>query len=154
MRFPEALQARYQRKPRLGVGRRRVLPPRSYDPRMGLQFLDFDFSGDAEGEGSFDAMASAAPAQLSALQAEVACVLGWAERHFGPAAALEEGGDWDYALRGVRELATPLVVRYVSGATVLQMEPGEPDAPRVTLMLTLSGTAAFCDALRAAFDLD
>lgn|SRR5437763_7809255 len=131
-----------------------MLPPGSYDPAMGLHYLDFEFSGDAEGQGSFDAMASAAPAQWPALEAEVASVLGWAERHFGPAAALDEGGDWDYALRGVRELATPLVVRYVTGGSALQMEAGEADPPRVTLMLTLSGTAAFCDALRAAFGLD
>jgi len=131
-----------------------MLPPGSYDPAMGLDFLEFDFSGDAQGQGSFDAMASAAPGQLGALQAEISSVLGWAERQFGPAAALDEGGEWDFALRGVRELVTPLVVRYVPGASVLQMEEGEPDAPRVTLMLTLSGTPAFCDALREAFGLD
>jgi hypothetical protein len=120
---------------------------------MALDFLDFDFSGDPEGHGSFDAMASAAPAQLGALQAEVVQVLAWAERQFGPAAALDEGGVWDYALRGVRELATPLAVQYVPGAATLQMQPGEPDPPRTTLMLTVSGTETFCVAFRDAFAL-
>jgi len=120
---------------------------------MALDFLDFDFSGDPEGHGSFDAMASAGPAQLAALQAEVVQVLAWAERHFGPAAALDEGGEWDYALRGVREVATPLAVQYAAGATTLQMQPGEADPPRTTLLLTVSGTEAFCAAFRDAFAL-
>jgi hypothetical protein len=121
---------------------------------MVLDYLDFDFSGDAHGQGSFDAMASAAPGQLPRLEAEVAAVLGWAERRFGHGAALDEGGEWDYELRGVREVTTPLAVRYVPGTTALQMQPGEPDPPRVTLMLTLSGSEAFCDAFRAAFALE
>ena len=40
-----------------------------------LQYLDFDFSEDEHGLGSFDAMASVLPAQLPALQAEIARVL-------------------------------------------------------------------------------
>ena len=118
---------------------------------MELSYLDFDFSGDAHGHGSFEAMASAAPAQLAALDGEIRAVLDWAERRFGPAAALDEGGEWDYALHGVREVATPLVLRYVPGAARLEMQPGEPDPPRVTLTLTLTGTEAFCAALREAF---
>ena len=118
---------------------------------MALAFLDFDFSGDAHGHGSFDALASALPAQLPALQAEVLAVLDWAERRFGPAAPLEEGGTWDYALQGQREIATPLAVRYVPGAARLELAPGEPGAPRVTIALTLTGTDDFCVALREAF---
>jgi len=118
---------------------------------MVLDYLDFDFSGDADGRGSFDAMACVAPGQLAALEAEVLQVLDWAERSFGPAAALDEGGEWDFALHGVREVATPLAVRYVPGAVRLQLNPGAADPPRVTLTLTLSGTEPFCDAFRAAF---
>lgn len=119
-----------------------------------LHYLQFDFSGDAHGHGSFEAMASAAPAQLPALQAEVLRVLDWAERRFGPAAPLEEGGDWDFALEGVREVASPLAVRYVPGAAQLELEPGPADPPRVTLTLTLIGNPAFCSALRDAFAID
>jgi hypothetical protein len=120
---------------------------------MELAYLDFEFSGDAHGEGGFDAMAAASPAQWPALQAEVLRVLDWAERRFGPAAALEEGGDWDYALHGVREVATPLDVRYVPGAARLELHEGDDDPPRITLTLTVSGNASFCAAFRAAFAL-
>ena len=119
---------------------------------MSLDYLHFDFSGDEEGRGSFDAMASAVPAQLRALQDELVLVLDWAEREFGPAAPLEEGGEWDYELQGVREETTPLRVRYGAGA--LQLHDAGAAVPRVTLSLTLTGTAPFCAALREAFDID
>lgn len=119
---------------------------------MVLQYLDFESSGDAEGRGSFDAMASVAPAQFGALQAEVLRVLGWAERSFGPAAALDEGGEWDYELQGTRETSTPLRVQY--GAGGLDLHDAAPATPRITLSLTLSGTPAFCEALRSAFAID
>ena len=119
---------------------------------MALHYLDFDFSGDAEGHGSFDAMASAHPDQLPALQAELVRVLDWAERSFGPAAPLDEGGEWDYELQGQREASTRLDVRYATGR--LELRESGAAVPRVTLSLTLSGSAAFCEALRRAFALD
>jgi hypothetical protein len=119
---------------------------------MSLDYLDFEFSGDAEGHGTFDAMASVAPAQFGALQSEVLRVLGWAERTFGPAAALEEGGEWDYELQGTRETSTPLRVQY--GAGGLDLHDAAPAIPRITLSLTVSGTPAFCEALRKAFAID
>ena len=121
-------------------------------PPMELQYLDFEFSGDAHGHGSFDAMAAAAPAQLALLQAEVVRVLAWAERRFGPPAP-DEGGEWDYALHGVREVAIPLDVRWRPGAAQLEFTPGEADPPRVTITLTLSGSEGFCAAFREAFAL-
>ena len=39
---------------------------------MNLQYLDFDYSEDADGTGTFDAMASVSPAQTPALQAPAA----------------------------------------------------------------------------------
>jgi len=118
---------------------------------MELQYLDFDFSSDAHGQGSFDAMASATPAQLALLQAEVVRVLAWAERQFGAPAAPDEGGTWDYALHGVREVATALDVNWRPGAPQLEVRPGEAEPPRVTLTLTLTGTEPFCAAFREAF---
>jgi hypothetical protein len=118
---------------------------------MELQYLDFEFSGDAHGQGSFDAMAAATPPRVALLQAEVLRVLAWAERRFGLPAPPDEGGEWDYALDGVREVATPLEVRWRPGAAQLELAPGEPDAPRVTLTLTLSGSETFCAAFREAF---
>jgi hypothetical protein len=121
---------------------------------MTLTYLDFDFSEDADGHGSFDAMASAAPAQLPALQAEVLRVLQWAHRDFaGQRGPLDEGGDWDYELQGVQEVATTLGVRYDAQAGRLQLEPLATGAPRVTLSLTLGGTPAFCAAFRDEFEL-
>lgn len=121
---------------------------------MTLDYLDFDFSEDPDGHGSFDAMASAAPAQLAALQAEVLRVLDWAHRDFaGQRGPLDDGGDWDYELQGVQEIATPLEVRYDPAAVRLQLEPGATGAPRVTLSLTLSGTPQFCAAFRDAFGI-
>ncbi|TFZ04324.1 hypothetical protein [Ramlibacter rhizophilus] len=117
-----------------------------------LAFLDFDYTEDEDGNGSFDALASAAPAQLSALQAEVLRVLAWAGREFaGAQGPLEAGGEWDFALQGVSEVATPLDVAVDDGT--LRLDPGTPGAPRVTLSLTLSGTPAFCAAFREAFGL-
>lgn len=122
---------------------------------MTLDYLDFDYSEDAEGHGSFDAMAAAAPAQLPALQAEVLRVLQWAQQAFPQARApLEDGGEWDYALHGVEEVATALEARVEPDAGRLTLERRGSGPPRVTLSLTLSGTPDFCAALRAAFGLD
>lgn len=115
-----------------------------------LAYLDFDYSEDAEGHGSFDAMAAVAPGQVEALQAEVLRVLDWACREFGAPAPLEEGGEWDVELQGVREVATTLAVHYVPGSG-LDLRPGATGAARTTLSLTLTGTPAFCDAFRRQF---
>ncbi|MCJ0764780.1 hypothetical protein [Variovorax terrae] len=121
---------------------------------MTLHYLEFDYSEDAEGTGSFDAMASAAPAQVAALQAEVTRVLDWAHRDFaGAREPLDEGGDWDYELQGVQEVATTLQTRYDAAAGRLDLQPGETGAPRLTLTLTVSGTPAFCEAFRGAFGI-
>lgn len=116
---------------------------------MTLDWLEFDYSEDAQGHGSFDAMASAAPAQWPALEAEVVRVLAWAEAAFGAPAPLEEGGDWDRELQCVREVATTVDVHFTGKA--LELQPRETGAPRLTLGLTLSGTPAFCEAFRQAF---
>jgi len=122
---------------------------------MTLAYLDFDFSGDAEGHGSFDAMAAVAPAQWPALQAEVLRVLAWAEEAFPRARGpLEEGGTWDFELQAVEEVATTLHLVPDEAGRVLKVARGATGAPRTTLSLTLSGTPQFCDALRAAFGLD
>ena len=117
-----------------------------------LEYLDFDYSEDEDGHGSFDAMAAAGPAQLAGLQAEIMRVLDWAHDSFGPPRALEDGGEWDHELQGVREVATTLDVRHARGT--LHLADAGTAAPRTTLSLTLTGTPAFCDALRRAFAID
>lgn len=121
---------------------------------MSLSFLDFEFSEDAEGQGTFDAMASAEPARLAALEAEVVRVLQWAHAEFGAPAPLDDGGAWDCELQGVQEVATALDVRFDAAARRLRMQPRDAAPPRTTLTLTLTGTPAFCDAFRAEFAIE
>ncbi|MCG2591526.1 hypothetical protein LZ009_01860 [Ramlibacter sp. XY19] len=118
---------------------------------MTLAWLEFDYSEDAEGNGSFDAMAAASPAQLQDLQGEIAQVLDWAHAHFGEPMPPDEGGEWHYELQGVQEVATPLRVAHSRGR--LQVEAGAAGTPRVTLSLTVGGTPGFCAALRQEFGL-
>lgn len=122
---------------------------------MALHYLDFEFSDDGEGHGSFDALASVAPAQWPALLAEAARVLAWAHEAFpGGRGAPEDGGEWDYELQGLREVPTPIELDFDEGAGGLREREGPPGQPRLTLGLTITGSAAFCDALREAFGAD
>jgi hypothetical protein len=117
-----------------------------------LHYLEFDSSEDADGHGSFDAMASAGPSQRAALEAEVAALLAWAHRVFpGRRGPLDDGGEWDYELQGVQEVATTLDVAYDPSTARLALEPGSTGAPRVTLSLTLTGTPQFCAAFLREF---
>jgi hypothetical protein len=117
-----------------------------------LSYLAFDHSEDGEGHGTFDAMAAADARHLPALQSEVARVLAWAHSAFGAPAPLEEGGEWDYEVTGVRELASALEVRYAPATAALVLEEGGDAQVRVTLTLTLTGTAGFCEAFRTVFE--
>lgn len=116
-----------------------------------LRFLDFDVSEDADGHGSFDAMANVSDAQWPALLAEVQSVLDWAEAQFpGARGPLEDGALWDCALQGQQEVQTPLhLERDTQGQ--LHATPDGPGLLRRTLTLTLSGTAAFAEAFRDTF---
>lgn len=116
-----------------------------------LDWLDFDYSEDAEGHGSFDAMAACSAAQFGALQAEIVRVLAWSEAAFGAPRPTDDGGDWDFELQGVREVPTPLAVDWSPGARTLEVRAGFPGAERLSLSLTVTGTPAFCDAFRQAF---
>lgn len=121
---------------------------------MNLNYLDFDYSEDADGTGTFDAMASVSPAQVPALHAEIAAVLAWAHANWpdtcGP---LEDGGVWEYDLQGSQEVSTPLQIAYDTTDGQLRSAPGTPAPPRTTIAFTLSGESAFCHALRGFFGL-
>lgn len=117
---------------------------------MQLQYLDFEWSDEDSGRGSFDAMASVLPGRLPALLAEVAAVLRWAHAGFGAAGALEDEGTWDYALDAVAEPDAPLAVAYDAVRAEVTLAPVAAQQ-RVTLTLTLAGSAQFCAALREAF---
>ena len=99
----------------------------------GLRYLDFDYSEDTEGHGTFDAMASTPPEKTHEVRAEVELVLAWAEAAFPDArGALDEGSLWDYDLQ----------------------ESNEDDPRYDTITLSIGGTADFCAALRDRFGLD
>ncbi|MGJ7580825.1 hypothetical protein ACSFA3_11650 [Variovorax sp. RHLX14] len=99
---------------------------------MQLDYLDFDFSDEEDGHGSFDAMASVTAERLPALFAEIDCVRNWATAAFGANAGLEDGGEWDCEVQRTDE----------TGASA-----------RTTVTFTLSGSPAFCDAFRDKFEV-
>jgi hypothetical protein len=119
-----------------------------------LQYLDFDFSDEESGHGTFDAMASVLEDRLPALLAEMARVLRWAFDTFGRPGALDEGSEWDCELQGLIEPGTPLAVSYDQGRGEVELAPSPGRAARTTLTLTLSGSPAFCGAFRTEFELD
>ena len=122
---------------------------------MTLSYLDFNYSEDEDGLGTFDAMASVSLAQLPALHAEISAVLAWAHLHWPDACGpSEDGGEWQYDLQGVQEVSTPLVLTWDGTARQLHAEAGSPALPRTTLTLTVSGSADFCAALREAFAIE
>jgi hypothetical protein len=118
---------------------------------MQLHYLDFDFSDEDTGRGSFDAMASVLPDRLPALLAEIAAVLDWATGAFGPGGALEDEGEWDYEVQGIIEPGTPLKVTYDEGSGEVSLVPAAA-AARTTLTVTLSSSPAFCEAFRERFE--
>jgi hypothetical protein len=120
---------------------------------MPLQYLDFDFSDEDSGRGSFDAMASVVASRLPALLAEIATVLRWAGGAFGPAGTLQDEGEWDYALQAFAEPDTPLDVSYEEGSGRVLLAH-QDHAALTTLTLTLTGSPGFCEAFRQAFDAD
>ena len=101
---------------------------------MSLQFLDFDYSEDALGGGTFDAMASVRHGQLAAARAEIAVMLDWAETAFAEQRApLDEGGEWDFDLQEQSDGASP---------------------PWHVLTVSISGSAQFCSAFMQRFGVD
>ncbi len=121
---------------------------------MRLDYLDFEFSDDDEGHGSFDALASVAPAQWPAALAEARRVLAWAHDAFpGTRGPAEDGGEWDYALEGLREVPTPLALDFDEASGRLLEREGAAGQPRLTLSLTLTGSPTFCEAMRDSFGL-
>lgn len=116
---------------------------------MQLDYLLFDFSDEETGAGSFDAMASVLPDRLPALLREVEAVLQWAHRRFGPPAASADAAGWDFDLQGTDDAGAPLAVTYDTARGEVRLHA--PGSGRITLSLTLSGPATFCDAFRDAF---
>lgn len=122
---------------------------------MTLRYLDFDYSEDHEGTGTWDVMASVTPPHLPELLAELTQVLDWAYEHFpGQRGPIEEGCDWDYDLQGIQEVLSTLQLHYDEDTRQIHLQKYPPGLPRNTVTLSLSGTLAFSEALRVRFDLD
>lgn len=106
---------------------------------MPLKFLEFDYSEDPQGWGTFDAMASVRPDQVAAVRTEVVQVLEWAHAAFpGLQAPLDEGGEWDFNLQEQEEDASEAAA----------------GGNWYTLTLSMVGSPQFCAAFRARFDPD
>ncbi len=101
---------------------------------MSLQFLDFEYSEDALGAGTFEAMASVRQAQLDAVHAEIAQVLDWAHTVFaGQRAPLDEGGEWDFDR---------------------QEQSDGASSPWHVLTVSITGSVQFCSAFMQRFGVD
>ena len=122
---------------------------------MALDYLDFDYSEDEDGNGTWDAMASVADSRWAALLEEVRQVLHWASHDFrGRRAPLEDGGDWDYDLSAQDDdHGRALRIRWDRANAAGQTEAPQPGGYG-TVTLTLTGNTAFGDALRQAFGLE
>lgn len=121
---------------------------------MILKYLDFDYSEDTQEVGTFDAMASVSAAQVGAVYAEVELVLAWAARQFGhECGPVDEGFAWHHDLQAQQEFTVNEhpVFDLLTGRVRTQTE--QAGAPRYTVTLSISGSSAFCEALRAQFDL-
>lgn len=119
---------------------------------MALHFLDFDYSEDEDGLGTWDAMASVPARRLGELVAELESILAWAHATFGEQLGpQEEGGLWDYDLQ-CEQAGQPLrELRFAPQQARLVPPLVLGDGERVTLNFSLSGAPAFGQAFTARF---
>ncbi|HQQ70398.1 MAG TPA: hypothetical protein PLL92_08825 [Alicycliphilus sp.] len=121
---------------------------------MQLDFLDFDYSEDAEGTATWDAVANVPAARLPELEREIVTLLAWAHEEFGPLRGpVETGGLWDYDLQCERDGQPLLALSYAPPARHLEPRPKVSPQEHVTLTLSLSGGPAFAEAFATRFGL-
>ncbi|WP_312563365.1 hypothetical protein [Diaphorobacter sp.] len=114
---------------------------------MTLHFLDFDYSEDEEGTGTWDAMASVPTDRLPELLAEITALLDWAHAEFGALRGpVETGGLWDYDLQCERDGLPLLALQFDIHERQIHPRPQSQPQAWVTLTLTLSGGPAFAAA--------
>lgn len=122
---------------------------------MALDYLDFEYSEDEDGNGTWDAMASVPAPRWGALLDEVARVLHWASHEFrGQRAPLDDGGDWDFDLSAQDDdNGRALRIRWDSAARAIDAQAPQADG-YTTLTLTLTGNPGFGDALRERWQVE
>lgn len=114
---------------------------------MTLHFLDFDYSEDEEGTGTWDAMASVPTERLPELLAEITALLDWAHAEFGALRGpVETGGLWDYDLQCERDGLPLLALGFDIHERQIHPRPQSQPQAWVTLTLSLSGGPAFAAA--------
>jgi VCBS repeat-containing protein len=119
---------------------------------MSLNYLEFDYSEDADGVGTFDALAATAPAQHATVLTEVTTVLAWAHHAFeAQRAPLDEGGEWDYDLQSWREFSAVDVLHFDENSGEVSVQPQAAGAARHTVSVSITGTPGFCAAFRERF---
>lgn len=129
------------------------VPLTSAQYAMALDYLEFDYSEDEEGTGTWDAMACVKAERVPALVAEIEAVLRWASQKFtGRQGAVEEGFDWDYDLQAQDDDGEPLSARFDRAEGKLALQASATG--RTTVNLSLSGSAQFGDALREKFEIE
>lgn len=120
-----------------------------------LRYLHFEYSEDETGCGSFEAMASVVASHWTALQTEILHVLNWATHHYpGTQGPLAEDGDWDFDLQAHLETSSTLDLQYAPEQHCLHSQLRTDPLQRYNVVLTLSGTQGFAEALRERFALD
>jgi hypothetical protein len=119
---------------------------------MRLNYLEFDYSEDPDGAGTFDALAATVPVHNAAVLAEVTAVLAWAHDAFeaqrGP---LDDGGEWDYDLQGWREFSAVDVLHFDERCGELSIQSQPAGVARHSVSLSITGTPSFCAAFRQRF---
>ena len=114
---------------------------------MKLHFLDFDYSEDAEGTATWDAIAAIPAARMSELEHEIISVLAWAHAEYGELRGpLESGGLWDYDLQCERDGLPLLALGFDIHERQIHPRPQSQPQAWVTLTLSLSGGPAFAAA--------
>ncbi|MGH8832286.1 MAG: hypothetical protein ACREXV_14520 [Polaromonas sp.] len=121
---------------------------------MSLKYLDFDYSEDTDGIGTFEAMVSTGPEQVPAVQDEIARVLDWAHATFaGTRGPVGEGGRLGLRAAGPAGVHGPAAHRARRRRAPVLCAHGA-GRPRHTVTLSISGTGGFCAAFRQQFGLD
>jgi hypothetical protein len=121
-------------------------------PLPPLLYLDFEYSEDHQGIGTFEAMASTQATQAVRVHQEITRVLHWAHTVFAEMRApLDEGGEWDFDLQGQQEWS--VAQTWVYNETTNQLTPhlNAAGPPRHSITLSLTGTPQFCEAFRQQF---